>query len=125
MPGGPNSSTPLGILAPMARNLAGDSKNSLISWSSSTASSAPATSAKVTLGWSLFTCLALALPNCITRLPPPCMVFMTNRKAPISSTKGRNVCRIVHQMGSRWWSTLVSTSPWRRTSSTFSASSRT
>ena len=41
VPGGPNRSTPLGILAPMAWNLAGFSRNSLISWSSSTASSTP------------------------------------------------------------------------------------
>ena len=34
----------LGIFAPTARNLAGSWRNSLISWSSSTASSQPATS---------------------------------------------------------------------------------
>ncbi len=90
VPGGPNSSTPLGILAPMALNLAGASRNSLISCSSSTASSAPATSAKVTLGWSLETCLALDLPNCMTRLPPPCMEFKKNRNTPTMSRMGRS-----------------------------------
>jgi hypothetical protein len=39
----------LGILAPTAWNLAGSERNSLISWSSSTASSAPATSLNVVL----------------------------------------------------------------------------
>ena len=43
----------LGILAPTAWNLAGSWRNSLISWSSSTASSAPATSANVVFGMSL------------------------------------------------------------------------
>ncbi len=76
MPGGPYSRTPLGILAPMAWNLAGLSRNSLISCSSSIASSAPATSANVVFGVSLLTSLALLLPNCMTRLPPPCMEFM-------------------------------------------------
>jgi hypothetical protein len=41
VPGGPYSSTPFGIFAPIAWNLAGLSRNSLISCSSSTASSAP------------------------------------------------------------------------------------
>ncbi len=73
VPGGPNSSTPLGILAPIAWKRAGASRNSLISTSSATASSAPATSENVTLGWSLLATLGLALPNCMTRLPPPCI----------------------------------------------------
>ena len=59
----------------------GSARKSLISWSSSTASSQPATSAKVTFGSSLDTCRALALPNCITRLPPPCIELRKNRKS--------------------------------------------
>jgi hypothetical protein len=59
-------------LAPTAWNFAGSARNSLISSSSSTASSAPATSEKVVFGVSLLAILALDLPNCITRLPPPC-----------------------------------------------------
>ena len=127
VPGGPKSSTPLGILAPMARNLAGASRNSLISCSSSTASSAPATSAKVTLVCSFDTCLALTLPNCMTRLPPPCMVFMTKMKAPMSRMTGRKVWRMAHHTGSFWWSTLTSGgfSAERRISPSFSESSRT
>ncbi len=88
VPGGPNSNTPLGILAPMAWNRLGDSRNSLISCSSATASSAPATSPNVTRGWSLLATLGLALPNCITRLPPPCIELRTNSTMPNSTIRG-------------------------------------
>lgn len=73
MPGGPYSSTPLGILAPTAWNFAGSWRNSLISWSSSTASSDPATSANVVLGVSLVMSFALDFPKFMTREPPPCI----------------------------------------------------
>ena len=52
----------------------------MISCSSSTASSHPATSAKVTVGSSLPTCLARDLPNCITPRPRLDM-FMTRERA--------------------------------------------
>ena len=71
VPGGPASSTPFGILAPRARNLAGCARNSLISCSSSTASSAPATSLKVTLGASGETRLARLLPKLNAPWPAP------------------------------------------------------
>ncbi len=55
----------------------------MISWSSSTASSAPATSANVVLGVSLLTILALDLPKFMTRLPPPCIWLITkNSRSP-------------------------------------------
>ena len=57
----------------MAWNLAGLCRNSLISCSSSMASSAPATSANVVFGVSLVISLALDLPKFITREPPPCI----------------------------------------------------
>src|ERR671936_406822 len=50
VPGGPKSSTPLGMRAPSAWNFFGFSRKSLISCNSSTASSTPATSRKVTFG---------------------------------------------------------------------------
>ena len=75
----------------MAWNRAGLCRNSLISWSSSTASSQPATSAKVTLGSSFDTWRAFALPNCITRLPPPCIELRTNRNRPNSTIIGRRL----------------------------------
>ena len=67
MPGGPKSSTPFGILAPSAWYFAGFCRKSLISCSSSTASSAPATSAKVVFGVSLVISFALDLPKLSTR----------------------------------------------------------
>ena len=60
----------------------------MISASSSTASSAPATSAKVTFGMSGDISLALLLPKLITFPPPPCIRFMMNNQRPINSTNG-------------------------------------
>ncbi len=55
------------------------------------ASSAPATSSKVTFGLSFVTSFALDLPNCMTRLPPPCMPeSMIQKKRPMS-TSGRRM----------------------------------
>ena len=48
VPGGPTRSTPLGMRPPSRRNLEGILRNSTISFSSSAASSTPATSLKVT-----------------------------------------------------------------------------
>ena len=50
VPGGPTRSTPRGMRPPSAWNFWGDLRNSTTSWTSSLASSAPATSAKVTPG---------------------------------------------------------------------------
>src|SRR6266542_2300727 len=47
VPGGPTSSTPLGMRSPMAANFSGYLRNSTISYSSSFASAAPATSSNV------------------------------------------------------------------------------
>ena len=76
VPGGPNSSTPLGMRAPRDWKRLGFSRNSLISWSSSTASGTPATSLKVILGASTAMRLARDLPKLITLEPPPCMRFI-------------------------------------------------
>ena len=91
------SSTPFGILAPIAWNLAGLARNSLISWSSSTASSAPATSANVVFGVSLLTSLALLRPKLMTRLPPPCIWLITNSRTPPMMMIGRNVSSRLNQ----------------------------
>src|SRR6195952_717540 len=93
VPGGPNSSTPLGILAPTAWNLTGFCRKSLISCSSSTASSAPATSENVVFGVSLVTCLALDLPNAMTPRPPPCMELNSQNMTPSSSRIGKKAAR--------------------------------
>ena len=75
-------------------------RNSLISWSSSMASSTPATSANVVFGVSLLTSLALDLPNCMTRVPPPCIWFMKKNSRPRMSRNGRKL-RAARPGGSR------------------------
>ena len=69
----------------------------MISWSSSTASSAPATSAKLTFGVSLVASLARDLPNCITREPPPCAWLMRNQKRPTRSSTGKKLMKMVQK----------------------------
>ncbi len=91
VPGGPNSSTPLGILAPTAWNFTGLARKSLISWSSSMASSAPATSANVVFGVSLLTTLALDLPKAMTPRPPPCMELNSQNSRSRRITNGRKL----------------------------------
>src|SRR5579859_4592665 len=88
VPGGPYRRTPLGIRAPRAWNFLGFSKNSLISCSSSTASSTPATSRKVILGESTDMRFARDLPNDITLEPPPWNWFMRNNHNPMKITNG-------------------------------------
>ena len=72
----------------MARNLSGCWRNSLISWSSSIASSSPATSLKVTLGVSLVIWRAFALPNCMTRFPHPCICMKMKIMNPMRNSQG-------------------------------------
>ena len=52
------------------------------------ASSAPATSAKVTEGVSFDTSFARDFPNCMMRDPPPCMLESKNQKIKPMMTKG-------------------------------------
>ena len=61
----------------------------MISSSSSTASSTPATSLKVILGWSTAMRLARDLPKLITLLPPPCIWFMRKMKKTHHQEYGR------------------------------------
>ena len=63
VPGGPTSSAPLGRRPPSWVNFCGSFRNSMISCSSTLASSAPATSANVTLGVSPVSSFAFDLPN--------------------------------------------------------------
>ena len=96
VPGGPYSSTPLGMRAPSAWKRLGFSRNSLISSSSSTASSAPATSRKVILGWSGAMRLARLLPKLITFDPPPCIWFIRKIQNTKNSANGARVMRKPH-----------------------------
>ena len=88
VPGGPYRSTPLGILAPSALKRSGFFRKSLISSSSSRASSIPATSLKVVFEVSLVTILALDFPNCITLPPPACIEESRNQKISPIKMKG-------------------------------------
>ncbi len=90
VPGGPYRRTPFGIEAPSAWNFFGFSRNSLISCSSSTASSTPATSLKPIFGESGAIRFARDLPKLITFDPPPCTWFIRKIQKPIRSRKGRN-----------------------------------
>ena len=79
----------MGIRAPSAWNFFGFSRNSLISCSSSTASSTPATSRKVILGESTDIRLARDLPNDMTLDPPPCTWFIRKIQNPMKMMNGR------------------------------------
>ena len=79
----------MGIRAPRAWNFLGFSRNSLISCSSSTASSTPATSRNVIFGESTDIRLARDLPNDITFEPPPWTWFMRKIQKPMKITNGR------------------------------------
>jgi len=72
VPGCPTRSTPLGSLAPICLYLSGFFKKSIISLTSSLASSTPATSAKVVLSLPCSS-LALLLPKDMAPLPNPRM----------------------------------------------------
>ncbi|OUD84558.1 hypothetical protein BC477_17080 [Clavibacter michiganensis subsp. michiganensis] len=95
--------------APTAWNLAGSLRKSLISSSSSMASSDPATSANVTFGESLEASFAFDLPNCMTRFPPPCMPEnMIQMKKPMSSSGSRMLNADRSQLGCGTWSSKPS-----------------
>ena len=69
----------------------------MISWSSSTASSTPATSLKVIFGESGAIRLARLLPNDMTLEPPPCTWFMRKIQNPKKRTNGIRYVRIESQ----------------------------
>ena len=79
----------MGIRAPSAWNFFGFSRNSLISCSSCTASSTPATSRKVIFGASTDIRFAFDLPKLITREPPPCIWFIRKIQNPKNRRNGR------------------------------------
>ena len=83
VPGAPISSTPLGIRPPSFWNFWGSRRNSMISCSSSLASSTPATSLNVTFFWVLDESFARLLPNESALLPPLCICRMKKIQKPI------------------------------------------
>ena len=88
VPGGPMRSTPLGMRPPSFWNFCGSRRNSMISRSSSLASSTPATSLNVTFFCWLLLSFALLLPNDSARLPEPCICRMKKMRNAIMMTIG-------------------------------------
>src|SRR6202041_2956485 len=83
VPGGPTNSTPLGILPPSFWNFCASRRNSIISRSSSLASSTPATSLKVTFFCCIESNRARLFPNDSALLPPVSICrIMKNHSAP-------------------------------------------
>ena len=111
VPGGPTSSTPFGMRPPSFWNFCGSFRNSIISWSSSLASSVPATSLKV----AFFCCAerrrARDLPKLRALFPPACIWRMRNRQKPTSKRSGAALSRIRTQSPLRTSFTLIWT-PW-------------
>ena len=91
------SSTPLGMRPPSFWNFCGSRRNSMISCSSSLASSTPATSLNVTFFCELLDSFALLLPNERALLPPLCIWRMKKIQKPMSSRMGAHeYSRVAH-----------------------------
>ena len=88
VPGEPISRTPLGMRPPSFWNFCGSFRNSMISWSSSLASSTPETSLKVTFFCELDDSFARLLPNERALFPPLCICRMMKIQKPIISRIG-------------------------------------
>jgi hypothetical protein len=69
-------------------NFCGSRRKSMISCSSSLASSTPATSLNVTFFWALDDSFALLLPNDRALFPPLCICRMMKTQKPIISRMG-------------------------------------
>ena len=92
VPGCPTIRMPRGIRPPSFWNLLGSCRKSTSSWTSSLASSTPATSANVVLIWSSPSNLALLLPNVSgpPRPPePPCIWRIKNINTAIITRMGK------------------------------------
>ena len=117
VPGGPTSSTPLGILPPRRWNFCGFLRNSTTSSSSSLASSIPATSSKVMRPSRSVRSLARDLPKPIALPPPDCIWRMKKIHTPISSSIGNHDNRMPDSDGTSSSSgpALMRTPFWVRT----------
>ncbi len=94
VPGGPTSRTPFGMRPPSFWNFCGSLRNSMISWSSSLASSTPATSLKVTRFCWLLRSFARDLPKESALLPPDCICRSMKTQKPTSRRTGPHHIRI-------------------------------
>ena len=99
VPGGPTSSAPFGRRPPSLVYFCGSFRNSMISCSSTFASSAPATSAKVILGVSPLNSFALLLPNENALLPPACIWRNRKIQKPMSRRYGSMVMSKLPKFG--------------------------
>ena len=116
VPGGPTRRTPFGIFPPNLLNFCGSFKNSIISWSSSLASSTPATSLKVILFLSSFINRALDLPNDKALPPPDCICRIKNIQIPRSKIIGNQEIKIfMYQLVCSGGTTTIRTPFSRRT----------
>src|SRR5712671_4391011 len=91
VPGGPTSNTPLGILPPSFWNFCVSRRNSMISFSSSLASSTPATSLKVTFFCCMETRRARLFPNDKALFPPVCICRIMKNHRAASKISGAQV----------------------------------
>ena len=95
VPGPPTNSTPLGMRPPRRVNFLGSRKNSMISVSSSLASSTPATSSKVMRRPSGSVCSRARLLPKLMALPPPiCIWRMKKIHMPIRRSMGNQETRM-------------------------------
>ena len=99
VPGGPTNKQPLGILPPNLLNFFGSLKNSTTSWTSSFASSTPATSLKVTFPLTSFIIFAFDLPNPMAPPLPPCICLIKNIQTAIKSNIGNHDKRTPNKDG--------------------------
>ena len=103
VPGPPNKSTPLGILAPIFLNFSGSFKKLTTSSNSTLASGIPATSAKVTFEISSPLSFALDFPILKICGPPPLplfILFSIKIHTPIRSNIGNQETNIFTKNGS-------------------------
>ena len=89
VPGAPTRRMPFGILPPIFRNFCGVLKNSMISFSSSLASSTPATSSKVTFISFCPNILLRLLPKLSTLEGAPPILLIRRFQMTMMMTKGR------------------------------------
>ncbi len=112
VPGEPINTTPLGMRAPSEMNFWGSLRNSTTSDSSCLASSTPATSSKVTVGFSPVNMRARLLPKDKAWLLLPCAWRIKKMKSTARKTKGRKLPRMAshspHGLGGSTWISVCS-----------------
>ena len=99
VPGGPTISTPFGMRPPSFWNLCGSLRNSMISTTSSLASSIPATSEKVIFLRSSVSMRARLRPKDSALLPPTCIWRIKKNQRARKRTNGPHVTRSVTYHG--------------------------